>query len=74
ALDLRNCLVVGEPVEYIGPQISKLFDNSFLLYTEEGNPVKEASHGHRVWIKPGVSVEEGFLIRKTSEELRETYD
>jgi putative protease len=74
ALDLRNRIAVGEPVEYIGPEISKLFDNSFLLYTEEGYPVEEASHGHRVWIKPGVPVEEGFLIRKTSEKLHETYD
>jgi len=64
-MDLRNRIEVGPPIEYIGPSVPFLLDNAFSLWDEDGNPVRAASHGQKVYIEPGVPVEPGYIMRKT---------
>lgn len=65
SMDLRNRIETGQPIEYIGPSVPFLQDNAFSLWDEEGNPVQAASHGQKVYIEPSVSVEPGYIMRKT---------
>lgn len=63
-LDLRNRIEVGQPIEYIGPSVPFLKDDSFTLWDSEGNSVPAASHGQNVYIQPGVPVESDYILRK----------
>ncbi len=63
-LDLRNRIETGQPIEYIGPSVPFLKDDAFTLLDIEGNPIQAASHGQKVYLKPGIPVEPGYIIRK----------
>ncbi|GAB4222238.1 MAG: peptidase U32 family protein [Spirochaetales bacterium] len=65
AIDLRNRIEADQPIEYIGPSVPLLRDEAFTLWDSEGNPLPAASHGQTVYLKPGIPVEPGYIIRKT---------
>lgn len=63
-LDLRNQILAGQEIEYIGPDLPYVRDNSFTLLDEEGSPLAKADHGHTVRLKPGRPVREGYILRR----------
>ena len=65
-LDVKNQIKPGETLEYIGPDIRFKEDSSYTIYDEEGIKVSQADHGKPYRIKPGVPVQQGFIIRKAS--------
>ena len=64
ALDIRNRITAGSPVEYIGPDLLRARDEAFTLLDESGRPLDKADHGHTVFLKPGLPVREGFILRR----------
>jgi putative protease len=63
-LDLKNQLVQGEPVEYIGYDVCFIPDNDFIILTENGKPLKKADHGKDCYLKTNKKIRPGYLIRK----------
>ncbi len=63
-LDVKNQIFPGEELEYIGPNLLYLADRDYTLIDPEGNPMSQADHGKACFIKPGVPVEEGYILRK----------
>ncbi len=63
-LHLKNRLIEGEQVEYIGPDILFLEDSSFSLADIEGNSLDKANHHMEVILKTDKPVREGYIIRR----------
>jgi putative protease len=63
-LDIRNQIAIGQTIEYIGPDLPYIEDSTFELIDENGNSLKKADHEHIICIKPGVSVQPGYIIRR----------
>jgi putative protease len=63
-LDIKNKIRSGEELEFIGPHELFLKDRRWCIYDKNGDKPQEADHGKSYTIKPGVSVHEGYIIRK----------
>lgn len=63
-LDVKNQIRSGEELEYIGPDLLYGKDREFRLYGPEGEELSQADHGKPCRIKPGIPVEEGYILRK----------
>jgi len=63
-LEVKNTITAGEPIEYIGPDILYLEDSSYRLLDESLSPVEKVDHGKTGYIKTGLPVKSGYLIRK----------
>jgi putative protease len=66
-MDLRNQIRAGGVIEYIGPGLPFAADSGYTLLDENGAPLEKADHGHRVFLRPGVPVEPGYIIRQARE-------
>lgn len=64
SLDLKNKLTVHDEIEFIGPDILYMKDNSFTLLDEEGLSIEVANHHQKVFIKTTSIIKEGYIIRK----------
>ncbi|MBN1686970.1 MAG: U32 family peptidase, partial [Spirochaetales bacterium] len=64
SLDVKNTMTAGEPVEYIGPDILYLEDATFELLDETLTPAPRADHGKTSYIKTGLPIKPGYIIRK----------
>ena len=63
-LDVKNQIIPGEELEYIGPDLLYTADSNFRIFDPEGNEMSQADHGKPYFIKPGVPVKEGYILRK----------
>lgn len=63
-LDVKNGFAAGEEIEFIGPDLPSIPDDSFALFDDSGMPTDKVTHQAGGLIRPGVPVEPGFLIRK----------
>lgn len=63
SLDVRNRIMRGMSLEYIGPHVHALKDTDFRLLDEEGREVDSLSHNQRGFLKTTLPVEEGSLVR-----------
>jgi putative protease len=64
ALDVKNTISSGERIEYIGPDVLYLQDMDFELLDGAGSPLQKADHGKENYLKTGLPVKPGYLIRK----------
>jgi len=63
-LDVKNGFGTGEEIEFVGPDVPSITDNSFTLYDDAGAPTHKVTHHNGGLIEPSAPVEPGFLIRK----------
>jgi len=63
-LDVKNQILPGGEIEYIGPDHLFSKDSSFTLYGPDEQPLEKADHGKPCLIRPGVPVREGYILRK----------
>lgn len=63
-LDLKNQLKTGWTIEYINKDIPKLMDDSFKLFDADFNEVSQADHGKVQYIKTNHRLEQGYIIRR----------
>ena len=63
-LEPRNQILAGTTIEFIGPDILRVEDAGFTLYTREGVEVNKVDHGTTYIIHPTVPVEPGYIIRR----------
>ncbi|MBN1699132.1 MAG: U32 family peptidase [Spirochaetales bacterium] len=73
-LKAKNSILKGDTLEYIGPDILYIEDDSFILYDEEKNEVAKADHGKPFFIRTGKAVKEGYIVRKKSEDENSPQD
>ena len=66
-LNVKNQIMQGQELEYIGPDIPAIQDNSYVIYDSEMNPVTQADHGKEYFIKPGVPVQQWYILRMKTE-------
>lgn len=62
-LDIRNQIRAGETIEFIGPDVRAVADDSFRLFGDEGE-VAQADHGKQYTIRTAAAVAPGFLLRR----------
>ena len=63
ALDVKNGFSAGSEIEFIGPDVAFIPDESFALYDPAGLRTEKVTHHAGGFIEPGVSVRPGYLIR-----------
>jgi putative protease len=63
-IDVKNGFRCGDEIEYVGPNVPASRDSSFLLYDSNGNRTEQVTHHSGGFIRPGVEVEPGYLIRQ----------
>jgi putative protease len=67
ALNLKNRLITGSTIEYIGPNSLGIEDSSFTLFDENGEKVAIANHHQKIFLKTDKPIDSKFIIRqKTS--------
>ncbi len=64
SIDVKNQIIPGEELEYIGPDILFTTDDSYRITDEEGNDVSQADHGKTYFLHTSAPVSEGFIIRR----------
>ncbi len=62
-LHLKNRIETGMRVELLGPDVPFIEDDRFELLDEDGAATAAVNHNARGFIRPGVPVEPGYLIR-----------
>jgi len=67
-LIVKNQIIPGEALEYIGPDVLYLEDSSYTITDAEGLPVSQADHGKSYILKTDAPVEEGFIVRRKATE------
>ena len=67
-LDVKNQILSGEELEYIGPDLLYVADSNFKLLNPEGEELSQIDHGKPCHIRPGVPVKEGYILRKKWEQ------
>ena len=63
-IDVKNGFNTDQEIEFIGPDIPSISDDSFTLYDRLGEPADNVTHHAGGFIEPGVRVEPGYLIRR----------
>jgi len=63
SIDIKNRISADTPIEYIGPDVVNIPDNSFSLYDEAGNPVLFANHGKVHILETDKNIQPGYIIR-----------
>ncbi len=64
AIDVKNTINAGEPIEYIGPDILYLEDDGFELLDGSFETLEKADHGKTNYLKTDRPVKPGYIIRK----------
>ncbi len=63
-LNLKNRLITGETIEFIGPDILSMSDSRFILLDSEGNAVEKANHHMEILLKTALPIKKGYILRK----------
>ncbi|TFH04108.1 MAG: U32 family peptidase, partial [Spirochaetales bacterium] len=63
ALNVKNGFAMGDPIEFVGPDLPYVQDTSFRLFALNGDPVERITHHTSGLIEPSVSVAPGYLVR-----------
>lgn len=69
-LDVKNQIKKGERIEFIGPDVPLLTEESVTILDEEMFPLLQADHGKYAMIKTALPLKEGYILRK---EMKEKY-
>ncbi|MFO8064305.1 MAG: U32 family peptidase C-terminal domain-containing protein [Spirochaetia bacterium] len=62
-LVIKNQIRRGMHLEVLGPDLPSMRDEAFELTDEEGTTIDRANHGTRAFIRPGVPVAPGYMLR-----------
>ncbi|MGD1833242.1 MAG: peptidase U32 family protein [Sphaerochaetaceae bacterium] len=63
-ISLKNKIVKGTMIEFIGPDILSVADDSFTLWDAAGNEIDEGNHQMEIYLETSVVISEGYIIRK----------
>ena len=66
-LDVRNQIRQSSPLEFIGPDVPLLKEEGFMLLDAEGNAADKLDHGKQGFIKTGLPLKPGYIMRCLSE-------
>lgn len=66
-LDVKNQIRKGQELEFIGPDVPLLKDNSYSLLDEEGFPLLQVDHGKYAAIRTKLDLKPGYILRRESE-------
>jgi hypothetical protein len=61
---IKNGFSLGDEIEFVGPNVPYVADNSFALFDTGGDRVGSVTHHSGGRIRPSLDVEPGFLIRQ----------
>jgi U32 family peptidase len=65
---VKNQIIAGEIIEFIGPDFPYIEDRSFQILDEAGKVQKKADHGKTYTIHSDLPLREGFILRKKIQE------
>lgn len=63
-LSVKNQILAGEDIEFIGPDFPYVEDNTFTIYDGNGISQVKADHGKTYTIASNLPLSEGFILRK----------
>ncbi|MBI9103646.1 MAG: U32 family peptidase [Spirochaetales bacterium] len=63
-LEVKNKIVCGEELEFIGPDILYIKDCDYKIYDKHGLSVNEADHGKEYTIKTDKPLKTGYILRR----------
>ncbi len=67
-LDVRNQIRKEDALEFIGPDVPLLKAEGFSLLDGDGNEVEKLDHGKAGFIRTGLELKPGYIMRKEAEE------
>lgn len=67
ALDVRNQIKCGKMVEYLGPDIYSIADDSFRLVDEDGHEIAKLDHGKKGYLITDKKLKKGYILRSESD-------
>lgn len=67
-LEIKNQIRRGDRIEFIGPDIHHLAEESADIVDGEGFPLLQLDHGKKGMIKTGLPLRKGYIMRKLSSE------
>ena len=66
-IDVRNQIRVGKSLEYIGPDVLFIRDDSFTLTDENGNAIEKLDHCRKGFLHTSVPLKKGYILRAESD-------
>lgn len=63
-LDVRFQVRKGQTIEYIGPDVLNIEDNSYTLLNSDFEEIEQIDHGKVQYLKTDKSLKEGYIIRR----------
>jgi len=63
-LDVKNAFSRTDPIEFVGPDLPYRADDAFRLFDPEGRDTESLTHQAGGFIRPGIPVAPGFLLRR----------
>lgn len=63
-VDIKNQIKTGSSLEYIGPDVLKIEDNSVQVLDRDFNPVLHIDHCNPGYIKTDLPLKNGYIIRQ----------
>lgn len=63
----KNHIARGDKLEFIGPDVALIKDDSYTLIDENGFPLLQLDHMKKGFIKTDLPLKEGYIIRKLSD-------
>lgn len=66
-IDVRNQIRVGKSLEYIGPDVLFIRDDSFTLTDENGEPIEKLDHCRKGFLHTSVPLKKGYILRAESD-------
>jgi putative protease len=67
-LNVKNQILSGQQIEYIGPDVLFLTDGDYQLLDEERAPIEKIDHGKICFLQTDKPVREGFILRRKIEQ------
>ena len=67
-IECKNQIKRGQTIEFIGPDVPLLAENSINLVDENGFPLFQLDHGKTGYIKTELNLKPGYILRRLSEE------
>ena len=66
-IDVRNQIRVGKSLEYIGPDMLFIKDDSFTLTDENGESIEKLDHCRKGFLHTSVPLKKGYILRAESD-------
>lgn len=67
SVDVRNQIKEGKKVEFIGPDVFAIPDESFILLDKDFNRVEKLDHGKIGYIQTDKALKSGYILRSEAE-------